>query len=96
MAEPSGDGQRLTVKTAFGEISATGGVTFIVIALLLLTGVALWEHYKRRQEFERLECTMELNLFMQTIPRGTQLSWNEIPSEYWRCLPAGITQKMKP
>jgi hypothetical protein len=93
MAEANG--QKLSVKTAFGELSASGGVVFIVVAIMCLAGVGLWEHYKRRQEFERLDCQLSLNLFLQTRPRG-EFGWHEIPTEYWRCLPPAFQQKMKP
>jgi hypothetical protein len=92
MAEANG--QKLSVKTGFGEISASGPVVMILVALAMLTGVALWEHYKRRTEFERLECAINLNLFLQTKPRG-EFHWNEIPTEYWKCLPSSFAQKIK-
>jgi hypothetical protein len=95
MAEANSNGQKLSIKTAFGEVSSSGGMVFIVIALVALGAIGVWEHYKRRQEFEQLDCQLSLNLFLQTKPRG-EFAWNEIPTEYWRCLPASFAQKMKP
>jgi hypothetical protein len=93
MAEPNG--QKLSIKTGFGEITAGGTTVFIVIAMLVMAGAMLWEHYKRKGEHESIECAINLNLFLQTKPRG-DFNWHEIPTEYWRCLPSSIAQKMKP
>lgn len=94
MAEPNGN-QRLTVKTAFGEISTSGGIVFLVISLTALTAVSIWEHYQRHIEHEALECAIKLNTFLYTIPRGTTVTWEQIPTEYWPCLPPTIVNRMK-
>jgi hypothetical protein len=69
-APDDGQAESLKIKTAFGEISAGGSVVFIVIAMCVMAGAMLWEHYKRSNEHTEIECAVKLNLFLQTQPRG--------------------------
>lgn len=52
----------------------------------------------RRQAQENiaaLVCTSKLNLFFQTLPKGRQISWADIPAEYWPCLPRNLVEEQK-
>jgi hypothetical protein len=84
----------IRIKTAFGELSAGGGIVFIVIALAALTGVGLFEHWKRGKEHDEILCGIRLNAFLQTVPRGT-LTWEQVPQEYWSCLPSNLIFRAK-
>jgi hypothetical protein len=52
MAEPNG---KIELKTGFGSIAAAGTTVFVVVALSLLTGIALYEHWQRRVEHGELD-----------------------------------------
>jgi sensor domain CHASE-containing protein len=40
-------------------------------------------------------CTSRLNLFFQTLPKGRDISWSDIPSEYWPCMPRNLVGERK-
>jgi hypothetical protein len=108
LAEPNGN---IELKTGFGTIAATGTTVFVVVALALMCGIALWEHYQRRIEHESMSelvreenastrvkmdsliCTNRLNLFFQTLPKGREISWQDVPQEYWSCLPKNLLDR---
>ena len=108
MAEPNGN---LELKTGFGTIAASGTTVFVVVALALFCGIALWEHYLRRVEhdnmselvrveneatrvkMESLVCTNRLNLFFQTLPKGKEITWQDVPQEYWSCIPKNLIDR---
>jgi hypothetical protein len=92
MAEPQT--QSINIKTPFGEISAGGGIVFIVIALSALTGISIWEHYKRSQEHEEILCGLRLNSFLSTVEKG-EITWENVPAEYWGCLPSSLVYRKK-
>jgi hypothetical protein len=85
----------IKIKTAFGEISAGGGIVFIVIALAGLTAMAAYEHYKRFHEHVHILCGIRLNAYLQTLPKGEEITWKEIPAEYWDCLPPTVINRQK-
>jgi hypothetical protein len=108
MAEPNGN---LELKTGFGTIAATGTTVFVVVALALFTGVALWKNYEQhiehlnltqlvrdenaltRVKMEALICTNRLNLFFQTMPKGKEIAWQDVPQEYWPCMPKTLLDR---
>jgi hypothetical protein len=108
MAQSNGN---LELKTGFGTIAASGATVFVVVALALMCGIALWEHYQRRIEhediaelirtenkltrtqMESLICTNRLNLFFQTLPKGKELTWQDVPQEYWVCIPRNLIER---
>jgi sensor domain CHASE-containing protein len=45
---------------------------------------------------EALVCTSKLNLFFQTLPKGKEISWQDIPNEYWPCMPKNLVGESKP
>jgi hypothetical protein len=108
MAEPNGN---IELKTGFGTIAATGTTVFVVVALALMCGIALWEHYQRRIEHENMTqlvreenaltrvkmdsliCTNRLNLFFQTMPKGKEIAWQDVPQEYWPCMPKNLLDR---
>ncbi len=51
---------------------------------------------KQQQEnIAALVCSSKLNLFFQTIPKGKELNWSDIPSEYWGCMPRNLIDERK-
>jgi hypothetical protein len=40
-------------------------------------------------------CTSKLNLFFQTLPKGQVMSWQDIPDEYWPCMPKNFIEQKK-
>jgi len=85
----------IRIKTAFGEISAGGGIVFIVIALAALTGMAAYEHFKRFHEHVHILCGIRLNAYLYTIPKGEDITLQQIPAEYWECLPHNVLNRQK-
>jgi hypothetical protein len=47
------------------------------------------------ENINALVCTSKLNLFFQTQPKGTQVTWQDIPSEYWPCMPKNLIDERK-
>jgi len=108
MAEATGN---LELKTPFGSVSSSGTTVFIVVALALMCGIALWEHYLRGQEhkemdeliraenaqtrvkMESLIFTNRLYLFLQKMPKGKEISWQDVPQEYWACMPQTLLDR---
>jgi hypothetical protein len=94
MAEES-NGQSIKIKTAFGEVSAAGGIVIIVIALAIIAAMSVWEHYKRSKEADEILCGIRLNSFLYTLPKG-EVTFDRVPAEYWSCLPPTIVNRQKP
>lgn len=78
----------------------------ITIAMSALAAVTIWENGNRKDEHERLEqvihgeiqqlvCVSKLNLFFQTQTKSTPLSWQDIPSEYWPCMPKNLIDERR-
>ena len=38
-------------------------------------------------------CTSKLSLFIQTMPKGITITWQDIPADYWPCMPKNLTDK---
>lgn len=89
-ANGNGNGDKITLYTPFGRVSAAGTAVFIVVALFGLTMIGAWEMSRRQAEHEQLACLIKLNLFMQTVPREKTITWHSIPQEYWRCMPSHL------
>lgn len=48
-----------------------------------------------RQRMDAVICTSKLNLFFQTLPKGQVMSWQDIPDEYWPCMPKNFIEQKK-
>ncbi len=70
----------------------------VVLAISVFTVTAIWEHRQRsaeheeiahviRLEMQQLVCTSKLNVFIQMQPKDHMLTLQNIPSEYWLCMP---------
>ncbi len=44
---------------------------------------------------DALVCTSKLNLFFQTLPKGSTITWQDIPNEYWPCMPKNLIEERK-
>lgn len=53
------------------------------------------ENESVRQKMDQVICTGKLNLYFQTLPKGQQISWQDIPSELWACMPRNIIDERK-
>jgi hypothetical protein len=42
---------------------------------------------------EALICTNRLNLFFQTMPKGKEIAWQDVPQEYWPCMPKTLLDR---
>lgn len=38
-------------------------------------------------------CTARLNLYFQALPKGREITWKDIPSEYWTCMPKNLIEQ---
>jgi hypothetical protein len=48
-----------------------------------------------RVRMDAVICTTKLNLFFQTLPKGQVIRWQDIPSEYWSCMPKNFIEEQK-
>ncbi len=80
------------------DMWSSAATVFVVVALAGLTVMGAWEHGKRsaeheeiahviRLEMQQLVCTSKLNVFIQMQPKEHMLTLQNIPSEYWLCMP---------
>lgn len=53
------------------------------------------ENESVRQKMDNVICTTKLNLFFQTLPKGEPIVWQNIPAEYWACLPKTLIDERK-
>lgn len=83
------------------DIWSAAGTVFIVVSMAILTTISVYEHRQRsfehqelqhviQLEMQQLVCTSKLNVFIQMQPKETQLRLEEIPSEYWLCMPRSL------
>jgi hypothetical protein len=48
-----------------------------------------------RAKMDAIICTSKLNLFSQTLPKGQAIGWQDIPQEYWPCMPKNFIDERK-
>ena len=48
-----------------------------------------------RLKMDAVICTGKLNLFFQTLPKGQTITWHDIPSDYWPCMPGNLIEERK-
>jgi len=53
------------------------------------------ENESVRAKMDTLICTTKLNLFAQTLPKGQSISWQDIPREFWPCMPKSFIEDQK-
>jgi hypothetical protein len=46
-------------------------------------------------EINLLTCYNRLNIYLHTVERGTSITWDKIPQEYWSCLPRSMVDTGK-
>ena len=46
-----------------------------------------------KQSIDVLICTAKLNLFFRSLPPGHVITWQDVPSEYWSCMPPNLIDK---
>lgn len=94
------------VVTNTSDVWSAAGTVFIVVALAGLIAMGAWEHGKRsaeheeiahviRLEMSQLVCTSRLNVFIQMQPKDTHLTLQDIPPEYWLCMPKSLVLEQR-
>jgi hypothetical protein len=53
------------------------------------------ENASVRAKMDQVICTSKLNLFFQTLPKGQVINWQDIPDEYWACMPKNFVEERK-
>jgi len=53
------------------------------------------ENESVRVKMDTLICTSKLNLFAQTLQKGQAVTWQDIPQEYWPCMPKRFIEEGK-
>jgi len=53
------------------------------------------ENESVRKRMDSVICTSKLNLFFQTLPKGQVINWQDIPDEYWSCMPKNFVEERK-
>jgi len=53
------------------------------------------ENESVRIKMDAIICTSKLNLFSQTLPKGQIITWQDIPQEYWPCMPKNFIDERK-
>lgn len=61
----------------------------------MLESLVRTENESIRQKMDSMICTSKLNLFFQTLPKGQVISWQDIPNEYWPCMPKNFVEERK-
>ena len=61
----------------------------------IIEGLVRAENESVRQRMDAVICTSKLNLFFQTLPKGQPMSWQDIPSEFWPCMPKNFIEERK-
>lgn len=88
------------------DMWSAAATVFIVVALAALTVMGAWEHGKRSAEHEeiaqviriemgQLVCSSKLNIFIQMQPKDHALTLEEIPTEYWLCMPRTLIRQQQ-
>jgi len=53
------------------------------------------ENESVRAKMDQVICTSKLNLFSQTLPKGQAIGWQDIPQEFWPCMPKNFIDERK-
>jgi hypothetical protein len=61
----------------------------------VLEGLVRAENESVRLKMDAVICTTKLNLFFQTLPKGQVIRWQDIPQEYWACMPKNFIEEQK-
>lgn len=85
MTEPNGN---LELKTGFGTLAATGTTVFVVVALSLLTGIALYEHMQRRIEHGEIDDLVRSENAITRIKMEALICTNRL-NLYFQTIPKG-------
>jgi ABC-type spermidine/putrescine transport system permease subunit II len=84
-----------------GNLWSAAASVFVAVAVGVFTMIAVWEHKQRSNEHEeiahiiqiemqQLVCTSKLNVFVAMQPKDMRLTLQDIPSEYWLCMPRSL------
>ncbi len=61
----------------------------------VIEGIIRTENESVRQRMDAVICTTKLNLFLQTLPKGQPIVWQDIPAELWPCTPKTFIEERK-
>jgi hypothetical protein len=81
----------VSVNTGLFGLRLTGPnslIMFLFITIFALMAMITWENQRREREHEELSCLIKLNLYMNAIPRGEQISWEKVPMDLYACIPS--------
>ena len=88
------DESSVDVKTPWFGVGMKGTDAtsfFIILLLIVLSGLTVWQHTLRSREHEQIMCSTKLAIFIFTSPRsekGTlEVNWERLPVDLYGCLP---------
>lgn len=53
------------------------------------------ENASVREKMDAVICTSKLNLFFHTLPKGQVINLQDIPHEFWPCMPKNFIEEPK-
>jgi len=53
------------------------------------------ENESLKEKMDLVICTGKLNLFALTLPKGQPIGWQDIPQEFWPCMPKNLIGQQK-
>ena len=65
---------------------------FLFLSIVALGGLTFYEHIQRSVEHDAIQCSIKLNLFMQTQGTGP-IDWKKMPVDVFSCVPRFIYER---
>ena len=91
-----GNENSIDVKTSLFGIKLVGPNAILILLFLLmlaLSALVVWENFRRENEHMQMMCSIKLNLFMNTIPKGTSVDWSNMPVDLYPCIPKFLYER---
>ena len=96
MAETSEGQNTVDLTTKFGGLKLAGKNAldlFLFLAILALAGLTMYEHIQRSTEHDAIQCSIKLNLFMQTQGTDKPIDWKKMPVDVFSCVPRFLYER---
>ena len=96
MAEANGSQNRVDLTSKWGGLSIGGKDAldiFLFLSIVALGGLTIYEHIQRSTEHDAIQCSIKLNLFMQTQGADKPIDWKKMPVDVFGCVPRFLYER---
>ena len=98
------DENSLGVKTKWFDLHATGQLVVLILLAILMNGIVTYfvideghrhslDHTDIMKWLEAVECRMNFDIYVHTIPEGQSITWYRMPKELRGCMPRYLMER---